>query len=374
MDVERSPSRFYRPELDALRFLAFLSVFFCHMLPTRPTVGIDRAYGSFAPVIYSACDAFTYGLSLFFVLSAYLICELLLRERAATGTVRVKQFYIRRILRIWPLYYLALAIGVLYAWVWGTGHRGVVAMGWYAIFLGPWYAAMHGWPDNPMTPLWSISVEEQFYALAPGVVRFLTRRALLIFCLVLVAISNYSLSELGHTWLIRAWSNSLVQFEYFAFGILLCLALRGRAPELAAYQRVLLMLGGYAAWFFACYTFHTQWEVWTPGTWSLSFGFALGGVGSGMMLLAFLGVSQKAIPRWAIYLGRISYGLYVFHLCAKSMVETGLDHFHLAQGTALEVVATFGLAVLMAEASFRWFEKPFLRFKRRHEVVNTQPV
>ena len=96
--------RFYRPELDAVRFLAFMAVFLHHCLPIQPN-------GSWKVSFTMACG---FGLSVFFTLSAYLITTLLLRERAQTGTVSLPLFYKRRILRIWPLYFLALAYGALF--------------------------------------------------------------------------------------------------------------------------------------------------------------------------------------------------------------------------------------------------------------------
>ncbi|MEO6924557.1 MAG: acyltransferase family protein, partial [Bryocella sp.] len=94
--------RFYRPELDVIRFLAFLCVFWHH--------GTAHTGESFRSDVGWACG---FGLCLFFTLSAYLITTLLLRERVKTGSVNLRQFYIRRMLRIWPLYFTALFMGML---------------------------------------------------------------------------------------------------------------------------------------------------------------------------------------------------------------------------------------------------------------------
>src|ERR1019366_7648286 len=93
----KAAGRFYRPELDALRFFAFLAVFLHH----------GPSYGLFDLVTRAG----GFGLSMFFLLSAYLITELLFREREQTGTIAWKLFFTRRALRIWPLYYAALAGG-----------------------------------------------------------------------------------------------------------------------------------------------------------------------------------------------------------------------------------------------------------------------
>src|ERR1700674_928143 len=96
-------SAFYHPELDVLRFWAFLMVFACHastriyFLP-----GITGSLGRLA-IRAGGC-----GVDLFFCLSAYLITEILLRERRGKGSIDVRSFYVRRILRIWPLYFAFL--------------------------------------------------------------------------------------------------------------------------------------------------------------------------------------------------------------------------------------------------------------------------
>src|ERR1700761_517725 len=91
--------RFYRPELDGLRFVAFLLVFCDHSaLKVTDWSGI----GDWFPAVVSGGR---FGVDLFFILSAYLITELLRREKLATGSVDIRGFYLRRILRIWPLYF-----------------------------------------------------------------------------------------------------------------------------------------------------------------------------------------------------------------------------------------------------------------------------
>src|ERR1019366_215223 len=151
--------------------------------------------------------------------------------RATAGTVGIKQFYIRRILRIWPLYYLGLALAVALL---PGGHRGdIIYRSWFSIFMAGWYCIIHGGTANPMEPLWSISVEEQFYLLAPWIVKFLNRKSLYGFCVVVILVANAWLYHLGKVQAsdTAIWFNSFVQFQCFAAGILLCLVLRGRLPD-----------------------------------------------------------------------------------------------------------------------------------------------
>src|SRR5271163_4605212 len=130
MAAAHSQGRFYQPELDGLRFYAFLGVFVCHTLPVE-----DKFYSGlgmpwpwlWGPVVLSGSA----GVDLFFVLSAFLITSLLLRERQETGGISLRLFYTRRILRIWPLYFFVVALGIVFA--------HTIPNFWYYTQSLPWY-------------------------------------------------------------------------------------------------------------------------------------------------------------------------------------------------------------------------------------------
>jgi peptidoglycan/LPS O-acetylase OafA/YrhL len=175
------------------------------------------------------------------------------------------------------------------------------------------------------------------------------------------------------------WSDSLVQFECFAAGILLCLAMRNRVCRFAIWQRLLLIAGGWSCWFFACDKLHSNFDYASdnPGSWSIMGGYALGALGATLMLLAFLDASPKLLPRWFIYLGRISYGLYVYHEFAIDITT----RFIFRQASRIEAPILFlkigvelGLIVLVAALSYRFFETPFLKMKKRHEIIDSEPI
>jgi peptidoglycan/LPS O-acetylase OafA/YrhL len=384
-------SRYYRPELDVVRFLAFLLVFLHHTLPSGTDPRVIHIFRGFTSVFVALSSACGFGLSLFFTLSAFLICELLLRERESAGAVGIKQFYIRRILRIWPLYYLGLALGLVFLFLPG-GHPDQIAnFGWFAVFLGAWsLAAQHPFM-NPAEVLWSVSVEEQFYVFAPWIVKYFNRKSLYGFCVVLILISGVWLYFLGKVSAIhcRVWYNSFVQYQCFAAGILLCLVLRGRLPRLAIWQRVGLIAFSFSCWFFALYKLHAIFgnrRETDPGSWPLIFGYALGTLGCVLLLVAFLGVIPRLLPRWAIYLGRISFGLYVFHEFAIYTTDhlfigyiakfKYLPIVRLLEGPiyVLNMGLTLGLTILLAALSYRFFETPFLKMKKRHSVIESQPI
>ncbi len=348
-----------------------------------------RLLGSAAPLNYCSAAACKFGLSLFFTLSAFLICELLLREREAVGTVGVKQFYIRRILRIWPLYYYALALGAVFELLPGGHPANIVAMGWFAIFLGAWRTALRGSLGSPVDPLWSISVEEQFYLFAPWVVKFFNRKSLYAFCAVLILASNLRLVYLSRMAAQNdhSWYDAPVQFECFAGGILLCLVLHSRLFRIRLWQRLSVIVIAWGCWLFAAHLLSSggfQSNA-SHGCWPPMSYYALAVLGSVLILVAFLGINPKLLPGWIIYLGRISFGLYIFHIFAtritdlipigrilKALIPSFL--LRAVLNPALSLGLPLALTIGMAAVSYRFIETPFLKMKKRHAMIESQPV
>ncbi len=158
---------FYHPELDSLRFFAFFAVFLLHAFyqPVTGTAVYHLSVWDF--VRHSVVGSGAFGVDLFFVLSAYLITELLLREKGERGVVSVPAFCARRVLRIWPLYFFFLALAYFVP-ILNPGHLLFRWKGpaWFSLLGGNWSVVAYGWPDSIIvTPLWSVSVEEQFYLL-----------------------------------------------------------------------------------------------------------------------------------------------------------------------------------------------------------------
>jgi peptidoglycan/LPS O-acetylase OafA/YrhL len=138
-----------------------------------------------------------------------------------------------------------------------------------------------------------------------------------------------------------------------------------------------MLLSAFACWYIAIAVFYAPFQgLANPGSFNLIARYALATFGCCCILLAFLGVSRRVLPAWAIYLGRISYGLYVFHLLALDIALHILRH-HVADGIVLVVLegATgLGITTLLAACSYRFFESPFLRMKKRFEIVESHPV
>jgi peptidoglycan/LPS O-acetylase OafA/YrhL len=143
-----SEPRYYRPELDVLRFIAFMFVFITHRNDLSP---IDPARH---PWLYNFSLIGVYGVPIFFLLSAYLITELLQRERQRTGTIHIRSFYVRRILRIWPLYFLVFyGLVLLNLYLPGVGADSPEKWAAFSLFVGNWYITFKGWIEYPVNPM-----------------------------------------------------------------------------------------------------------------------------------------------------------------------------------------------------------------------------
>jgi peptidoglycan/LPS O-acetylase OafA/YrhL len=384
--------RFYLPELDVLRFFAFLLVFVFHV-PLGGAIWYSKQ-GFFG----SLGDAGAFGVDLFFTLSGYLISSLLLRERQETGDIDLKEFYARRTLRIWPLYYFSLALAFMITQIPASIVSAPPWLGdvfppmhpntylFMAIFLFNFnFAGSLFYAPVPfMAHLWSISVEEQFYLLWPWFVRYVSRRRIAIIPIAMIAVAVAAravILRLNPNAL--PWNNTFTRIDPIAVGILIALMPRlNPRPAL----RLVLVGVGLASWIFAAYYCGIPFE---RSTESISLGYPAIAIGSGAFVLATLGTKvfnpSSVLIRLMIYLGKISYGLYVYNIIAIASAK--LLHFRgvleviLPESwrpwwavTSIYIVTAFGLNVALAAVSYRWLETPFLRLKERFTRVPSRAV
>ena len=128
---QAATDKLYRPQLDALRFFAFFSVFLFHATRGLKITG----------PLGALCDAGAYGMCVFFILSSYLITTLLVRERARFGTIHVKAFYVRRALRIWPLYFAFLGVNYVAGYFVHALYVQTPRLLAFVFMMGNWYVA-----------------------------------------------------------------------------------------------------------------------------------------------------------------------------------------------------------------------------------------
>ncbi len=368
MSSRPKAAAFYRPELDVLRFVCFLLVFFHHSM-SRAGEGWRAAL----------VDVGGFGVPVFFLLSSFLITELLLRERESSGRVHAGAFYLRRILRIWPLYFGFLG----FCWVMGRAgllHPVPTAMGVsFLLMAGNWFFVGMGTSLSPAGILWSVSLEEQFYLVWPWMMRIGRVRLLALVNGLMVAVAYgalWRLAAAGHGADMAIWGNTLVQMQFFAVGSLLAMGLRMWRPKISGLWRVLLAGVCGAAWMVAAWACRVKRFDATIAPVRVCAGYGLIVLGAVCLFGAVYGMrmGRGRVSRALVYLGRVSYGLYVFHILminagGRLLKAVGLPA---EQGSAAMVVLSLGMTIVAAVVSYELYERPFLRLKGRWTFVRSR--
>jgi peptidoglycan/LPS O-acetylase OafA/YrhL len=366
-----SGRRFYQPELDGLRFYAFLGVFVCHTLPFEPAF-YRRMHLPMPWLWGSISKSGAAGVDLFFALSAFLITSILLREQQETGGISLRNFYLRRILRIWPLYFLVVALGVVLAHTVAGQSLPWYYVAGYLLFAGNWVHAVFGRPESVCSTLWTVSIEEQFYLLWPLLMKLLQRRGMIVAAIITFMLAT--VSRFG--FMFAGWSGGFIYYgsicrcDSLALGILLAL-FTDRLPRLTRGLRWLLLGAGLTGWIAS-----SAWLNEQPGPVDIRMvlGRLIVSLSAAAILYACLhSHSRLARGAWVVRLGKISYGLYVLHLTGILLT---LKLLHPVWGWQLLAVKAlgFGMTVILALASYRWVESPFLRIKDRFATVLSRPV
>lgn len=346
--------------LDGLRALSILVVIWHHS-PVRLGFWPAEEFGYL-------------GVDLFFVISGFLIVTLLKRERESTGTISLRSFYMRRSLRIFPLYYgFLLALAVMFFVFNPTSENAKEYFADLPFFL--LYVA--NFAPVGLAHLWSLASEEQFYLVWPLVERQSSRFVYGFLGIALAAnqLVNFRAVELSEAiGFPDLAERSIVQvtFTPILLGVVLAHLLHERStfdalrPVLGPRVAAPAFLLGLVAF---CFVLPED----LAGTPRLSVQLL-------MVMLVGAVVSNEdsaLLPvlkfRPLARTGAISYGLYVFHIHTIAAADAAISKLGLDNDLAVFVVG-YGLAFVAAELSFRFFEMPFLRLKKRFEVAQPTPA
>ncbi|MEI6490583.1 MAG: acyltransferase [bacterium] len=381
----------YFPALDILRFLAFMLVFISHSALFFGYNNTSLKWEGFREIFLTHGDL---GVTFFFVLSGFLITYLLLSEKHQRGEIDIKKFYARRLLRIWPVYFITIFVAV-----WGLpffveliGMRdklpfdifsNLQSYPWYLFFVGNFNMFLNTPPSVTLAILWSISVEEQFYLLWPLFVKFMKRKYLTVLLSSVVAISTvyrfvyafeyntvkYStfsvMSDIAIgcfvAWLfieksrITAWAKNLSHLKsFFLYYSTLVILILSRSliydvnPEWA--RRALIAV--------------------EPLIFAILFSFIIARL-AGLRNEFITG--KHPIQKMFIYLGRISYGLYCYHMIVLVGVLAILYHGGyeiIYQSVPYLIGIFFGtllVTIITSMISYHFIEKRILRFKKNFQ-------
>jgi peptidoglycan/LPS O-acetylase OafA/YrhL len=364
------------PALDGVRGVAILLVLVLHfsryghgLVPSG--LFVDRLY-------YRVTGAGWIGVDLFFVLSGFLITGILYDAKGNEHYFR--NFYARRVLRIFPLYYGALILFlVVLPWLW-PDHAGLRSMArdgaWYWTYLSNLKIALDGWPQfGAIGHFWSLAVEEQFYLFWPVLVLALNRRQLQITCLLCVT------AALAVRVVLNAQGNNPAAFvltparlDALAVGAYLALAARGpgglrRLSRLAQPVTAVLCLS-----LLVMFALRKGFAAYDPVVSTIGHTIVAVLFGS-VLVLALTLPGESFIVRafgssFLSFFGRYSYGIYVFHhpilffktgVVPLALVPSVLGSQLLRQLVFL-VIAT-AVSVTIAFLSWHLFEKRFLKLK-----------
>jgi peptidoglycan/LPS O-acetylase OafA/YrhL len=343
----------YMPQLDALRAFAVLAVMVHHFLP------VDR---------YLPTDYLTLGLiavRLFFVLSGFLITGILLGYRRDEPKNALRRFYFRRVLRIFPIYYLTLFVALAL-----QVHAIQQGALWHLTYLSNFVAPFHPEWMGPASHFWTLAVEEQFYFVWPFIMLFTPRRHLAKVIIGTVALAVIFRAVVLWTLVVPIEAAGVFTFatlDSLGGGALLALLryeekLRPRIPRLMK----LFLIAGFAI--LALTTFGYVYKI------GFRIVYTLLTLGVSLVFVVLIEKTSRGFNGRAksvmehpvlLYIGKISYGLYVYHnfmlaIVLYFLLKTGIGHDY-------RFIAPLSTLLTFATAMTSWhlIERPLSQLKNK---------
>ncbi len=378
----------YFKNLDGLRFIAAFFVILGHC---QNIVGIPYQQKNLTvPYQPFANKLAVFGVDFFFVLSGFLIAYMLIEEVEKTGTIQVRRFYIRRSLRLWPLYLLVGIIGILTANFfinffnvgYGQGTTrdlfvNLLCLVTFSLNFETLFGWMNGGGSLMLGHFWSLGVEEQFYLAFAPLLRWAKHKmGWLFLSLIFIGfLSSFFWEQLANDVfnlhlnaqkLNDSFYNFTVnRFFYFGLGGLFAWLEHGKklTPQypLPIWANYALQLSFLIPSLFLLF----RWVFFDYANWFINGILAVGFVAIAINNHSIFRLEQA----WLKYLGKISFGIYIFHLFAirlseKILLTLNVDIFTTNYLILYPLIATI-LAVLFAIISYEFFEKHFLKLKNK---------
>lgn len=342
--------------LDGLRALSVVAVIWHH---TAPKYSDDSPY-----VLANGHQ----GVTLFFAISGFLIVTLLLRERERTGQVDLKAFYIRRSLRIFPLYYVVLALYVLLVLLIERGNpvgrEFFSNLPFYLTYTSNWFVLLEGRVIFYFA--WSLAAEEQFYLVWPTLQKFFKpgrALALVIAVIAVVTATQFFSPESGGAE--EGLLHRIVVGVPLAicFGVVLAHALHHRRSFDAL------------RWVFGSRASVMVWIAVLLASLNWRAASALQVHASAAM---FVGACVYREEHWlapllrlrsVVHVGAVSYGIYMLHMLVKNSIVKLAHTAHIELPMYGVFVSTVIVTIIAASLSYRYFESYFLRLKHQYSGV-----
>lgn len=349
---------------NALRFFAFLKVFLAHIpIVLFPVFNFFRSGGII-------------GVQFFFVLSGFLITHIIVSEKGRKGKLNFKDFFVRRILRIWPLFYLLLLIVYLIPIilkgfiVFNTAKDYESNLLVTAFFLENYRMILC--PSLPnvleLSVMWSVCVEEHFYIIWGVLLSFLNKNnlpVLIIICLLFGPIARYIYVVNGYDPTLDIFTN----IDLFAYGAIPAYLFSFRQERvfyrLNKIPRQIQRLIAFAILFLIMLLAQIK------DNYFLIVSTTVMGIFASLLILLILPKdSPVKIAEKNIFskLGVYTYGLYLYHILVVVVLIKVFEHYHIdyliPQIAALFVILAFAFTFILSFISYQLFEKHFLKMKR----------
>jgi peptidoglycan/LPS O-acetylase OafA/YrhL len=336
------------PQLDGLRALAAGLVVLYHALPTF-RIG-QLAYGWI-------------GVDIFFVISGYLITAILLEQRKACTNryLVVRNFVVKRVLRLFPAYYflilsLSLARAAFGLWSWNPG-EGI----WFLTYTSNILTFLHGFRSSQVNHLWTLAVEEQFYLFWPWLLLFLPRKVMFRSVALLVVLSFAFKTACHAVPHVRVLTIS--NLDTLGGGALMAImGLNDRLSRWTTRRVRWFALAGLCGLFLHSAALPDPLLL-NASVWVLAMALV-----SGCVLGWSGGWGRLLEHPWMVHAGLISYGIYLYHKPVISAIGIVLSQTGLSLHPAVKLVLALTATCLIAEISYRFLERPFLRLKDRFDL------
>lgn len=374
--------RIFFPALTSLRFFAAMTVVIAHIELNKGRCGLGSPLLSDSILAIFAKG----GIHLLFVLSSFLLTYLLLTEAKAIQTVRIKDFYVRRALRIWPLYFVIVAVSFVlvpctYTFWLHPGEAAAVVqsqkgyLGCMLMFLCmlPQLALIEFPRIVCGSHLWSIGIEEQYYLCWPLLVKALNKRPFLMCSIFLVGlvcfraacIATLSVLDANHT---PKLVLSILQCAVWTSHELMCMVIGAVAAVLLFTRKKLIstLLHNALARFCVIATIILCLvEIVPINQWQL-------GILSAFLVLTLTDPKIRLMShRSLVYLGTISYGMYMFHPLLINLLLKPCAGLSSQALNAVLYLTVLPVSVVAGAVSYKYLEEPFLRLKRKFTTVES---
>ncbi|MEM6685906.1 MAG: acyltransferase [Bacteroidota bacterium] len=366
-------NKIYFPNLNGLRFIAAFLVLIHHVEQLKAVFNMDNYWetSDFIKIVGKL------GVILFFVLSGFLITYLLVAEQHTFKKISIRKFYMRRVLRIWPLYFLIVALAFFIlpnVDMFNLPNENLLEEDFslkillYIVLLPNLVLSIYG--AIPFAShLWSIGTEEQFYIIWPLIMRYIKRNQLVLMCSVVVIYLLVKLLLYPSVSGNMPYHNALMGF-WHTFPVS-CMAIGGFFAILLFQQHRFLKYFLRNDLFYFSIVFTTT--LMLLGVRIPFIHYEFYAFFYGIIILNFSANTTIKISlenKVFNYLGNISYGLYMYHPIAITASLYILNTFNLATD-GLIYALSIAITIVVSGLSYRYFETYFLRFKSKFSKIQS---